>query len=201
MLKCGVCKDLRSSLLDLKNNTRRALSSMLPDDHSILYARYESSDRSFVDVENVLFYNIGAGGFSHLKPSHLIFERTFSNPIESHVKTMFPHCQYYTTDSTFISNNWSGGQVMARFSSEYSINSNAQLSKADYFWYALKKATFRRFTIFRPIYFGLNLTIHSGNSIRRQLLSILKPMLDGIVAALQVHDGSNREFARAPSTN
>lgn len=52
-----------------------ALKLLQPFDNSILYARYGTTDetKSFFDVENVLFYNIGTRNFNALTKQHISF--------------------------------------------------------------------------------------------------------------------------------
>lgn len=189
----------RGWLTELKANIRQALLGMTLDADSTLYARYESTERKIFDIENILFYNVGTAGFSHLVPLHLVFERTFSNPPSPQGMAMFPHYQFYTTDSTLMANHWSNGIVLAEFSSK-SYSSSVRLDRADYFWLMIKKGDFKLITNTTiPTYFGLKLIIHSEISVQRKLIPILKPMLDGIVAALQAHDGSNPVFAKSPA--
>ena len=65
---------------DMRDELKQALSNIIPND-DCLYAAFICNDTCASDVENVLFYNIGAPAFYRLSKNGLCFEGRFdSNP-------------------------------------------------------------------------------------------------------------------------
>ncbi len=82
-------------LVDMREQIRQDLRLLnLEKDHTFC-AYYISSDNSFCDVENILFYNVGVSYFNNLTKNGLIFERVFKQPPEFQ-KFEFPHFQHYS---------------------------------------------------------------------------------------------------------
>jgi hypothetical protein len=53
-------------LLELRNELRRSLRAMRATTSNVLYGEYAAPEPAFVDLENVLLYNVGSGCYSHL---------------------------------------------------------------------------------------------------------------------------------------
>ncbi|MDQ6840198.1 MAG: hypothetical protein M3137_18165, partial [Actinomycetota bacterium] len=81
-------------LLDLRSDLREAIRHLSPS--GALHASYTSPDRSFSDLENVLFYNVGGAAFSPLGLQTLSFERSFEEvtPAVSLDDTVTHHYAY-----------------------------------------------------------------------------------------------------------
>ena len=60
-------------LVDMRQQIRQDLKLLNLKKNTIFSAFYVSSDNSFCDVENVLFYNVGMSNFNNLTKNGLIF--------------------------------------------------------------------------------------------------------------------------------
>jgi len=67
-------------LRTMRDELKDTLKTVRSVDESILYAFYSSSKMENFDVENVLFYNIGASSYKHLCERGISFERRFISP-------------------------------------------------------------------------------------------------------------------------
>ena len=119
----------------------------LEKDHTFC-AYYISSDNSFCDVENILFYNVGVSNFNNLTKNGLIFERVFKQPPEFQ-KFEFPHFQHYSVGKNFFS-YWKLEKELAKFSSApFSVISNGTIVHFESFAIILS-LTSSRFLMFLP---------------------------------------------------
>jgi len=62
-------------LLRLRTTLRAALRNMAAQPGAGLLATYAAPDKAFVDVENVLLYNVGAASYGHLLSAGLVCRR------------------------------------------------------------------------------------------------------------------------------
>ncbi len=82
-------------LLELRENMKKSIKQIIPKNQFLLHASYHSNLRESFDLENILFYNIGASCFSEIVREGIRFERVFSkSPVDDHSKG-FPHYQKY----------------------------------------------------------------------------------------------------------
>lgn len=72
-------------LLEMRNSLKLAIRD-IRGNSTILNAIYSSNKREFVDVENVLIYNVGTAAFRHLCDKGLRFERRIASPPEISIK-------------------------------------------------------------------------------------------------------------------
>ena len=177
-------------LVDMREQIRQDLRLLnLEKDHTFC-AYYISSDNSFCDVENILFYNVGVSYFNNLTKNGLIFERVFKQPPEFQ-KFEFPHFQHYSVGKNFFS-YWKLEKELAKFSSA-PIRHFSLDTKVDQIWYALKKGNVQSLDSLKTSQnFGLELKLNLNRETR--LSSILKVLLDGIISAFQSHLNDNNQF-------
>lgn len=169
-------------LRDYRNDLQTALRSMKATSTSVLYAAYATPDDGFADLENVLLYNVGSGCYAHLARRGIICRRTRSTDGLHHV-------QYISTEPTGVT--VPTGQVLA----------TAQLadmpsgSTPAHWW-----ASFRNNLepLVRTPYEGeFAIKAEVGSAWQRDLPPSVKALLDGLIAALHVHDGSGYDHVVA----
>ncbi len=170
-------------LVDMRQQIRQDLKLLNLKKNTIFSAFYVSSDNSFCDVENVLFYNVGMSNFNNLTKNGLIFERVFKDPQNSQ-KSKFPHLQHYRIEENF-SSYWELKKELAKFSS-HSLDNLSSSTKIHHIWHALKKGKIQTFGhIKNQEKLGLEIKLNLNKETR--ISSILKVLLDGIVCGFQSH--------------
>jgi hypothetical protein len=176
-----------------------ACRTLTADAGEILHATYTSDDRTPVDVENVLTYNLGTGAVSAAARHGLVLERRFRRvgPTleEAH------HYRYQLTPAEQRWRYWKVGQPRAslRIAADASVFA---AGKAPKWWLAAKRGVMTAHvrTARVPERYVLRITVAPPTGWRGLLVNLLKPLTDGVVAALQTHDGAVDDIvlARAP---
>lgn len=201
----GWMKELRGELQD-------AIRSLPVQTDDVLHATYTSNDDTFVDVENVLFYNVGTGCFAKAGGLGLRFERVFASAPKSPTAlsgSALHHHRYEVAPRSGTFDHWERGETLASWTAP-SIPLRPQPSAA-FVWLRMKVggevSTFGERTSSEG--FGMTVTIHQPPGNTLNLPSVIKPLLDGVIAALHSHDGSTLEevsnrlagkLATSPST-
>lgn len=169
-------------LREYRSELQSALRSMKAPSTSVLYAEYAAPDASFADLENVLLYNVGSGCYSHLARRGLVCRRT---PSVDHLH----HVTYASIEPTDVTTPH--GPVLA----------NGRLADTPpgdtpaYWWAAFRRAVETRVNL--PIDGEFGVLAEVGSTWRRSLAPSIKAPLDGLIAALHVHDGSQVEHVTA----
>ena len=182
----GWLKQVRSELRD-------AIRTLPVQPHEVLQATYTSSEDAFVDVENVLFYNVGTGCFAEASRSGLRFERVFAQPPAPPRQlngTNLHHHRYEPGTPGQGFRHWVRRNTLASWAMP-SIPLRPQPSAA-LVWLAMKDSG--RITTDRKRgsadCFGMTVRVHAPRSQALNLTAVVKPLLDGIIAGLHSHDGS-----------
>lgn len=156
---------------EFRAGVRSAVSSLKPAYNQVLHALYSSQDRGVCDVENILFYNVGPGGFRAACRNGLSFARADSDPGE------YPHHHaYWLAEPQGLVK----GRLLARFSTPVPA-----APAVHSYWWAVKQAGADVFSISPGRPFGLRLRVPKNFNVSGQL----KPLLDGVIAAFQQHRG------------
>lgn len=169
-------------LRDYRSELQRALRSLTPSPTSVLYAEYGAPDGGFADLENVLLYNLGSGCYAHLSRHGIICRRTASTDQLHRVTYIAAEPAAVIAPS---------GQLLA----------SAQLtdmptgSTAAHWWVALRTHLYTDASAPYDGPFGIDVEV--GSRWNRTLAPSVKALLDGLVAALHVHDGSERDRVSA----
>jgi hypothetical protein len=176
-----------SNTSDIKSVKKELKTKLLHLDVSVnnkLKAIYISEEKDFVDVENVLFYNVGICAFpKKLKEIH--FERKFSSPKKcSERNKLFNHyCEYELVQQ--ISSAIKEDKILAKWEDvKFSkIRSN---DKAESFWYNFKKQSDKIKIIKKSnadSNFGIELFVKKPNKDKKNVFNLVKPMLDGLICS------------------
>jgi len=166
-------------LKDYRHELQAAVRAMRPTPTSHLVAEYSAPEAAFVDLENVLLYNVGSGCYSHLTTQGLLCRRTQSKDARHRVN----YCVAEPLE-------WpeSAGRLLA----EATLREAVFPSTAVAWWYAFRShlkvdsdAEHRG---------EIALSVEFGSAWRgRGVASAVKELLDGLVMALHVHDGTLAE--------
>jgi len=166
---------------DYREDLRRALRSLEPVAGTHLRAEYASPDREFADVENVLLYNVGASNYRHLTVGGLEVERTISADALHHVSYRLQ------TDSTQV-------RPAAEPRAQVALSEfPSEREKPGSWWAAMRE---RLVTTGTPLEGEYTIDVRLRGDVQA-FMSLVKPMLDGLVSALHVHDGSHEQHVRA----
>ena len=185
----GWLSDMRSSLIE-------AISQMEISDDSFLRATYHSDVLELCDLENILLYNVGIGKFKKLCQQGFLLERSFqSGPYPPGGFKNYPHYQRYeVTSPRQIPIYWDVGKMLASWK-DISLVKLTSDTKPHEYWKAMKE---NDVTILTDEayggYFGLDIQITMPKRKGFNLVAVVKPMLDGIIAAFHVHRGDQTEL-------
>ena len=163
-----------------RDELRVALRSMSPIAGALLHAEYASPDREFADVENVLLYNVGAGSYRHLVGSGLLVSRTQS--LDALHRVSYRLIQHVPSEM------FSGSTVASVSLEELPRAPN----KAASWWAAIRDIVSISSHEITPEY---TVEVHVREAVPR-FVSLVKPMLDGLISTLHSHDGSNADHIR-----
>ena len=162
-------------LKDYRGELREAIRSLEPDTGTHLLAAYASPDREFVDVENVLLYNIGAASYRHLTRGGLEVVR-LTSPDRLH------HVSYRSCTGL------KPGPVAADVRARVSLDAfPADREKPGSWWAAIRP---RLVTTGTELDGGYEIEILLRGDAQA-FVSLVKPMLDGLISALHSHDGTH----------
>jgi len=168
-------------LLDYRSELQNALRSTKATPTSVLYAEYSAPDAAFADLENVLLYNVGSGSYSHLAHRGIICRR---RPTADHLH----HVTYASIESTDV--DVATGPVLAT-----TRLADAPSGSTAHWWAAFRN---QLHTDGNTLYHGeFGVRAEVGSAWRRSLAPSVKALLDGLIAALHVHDGSERDHVTA----
>lgn len=170
-------EDLRVQLRNLVNSSK------------LFYAAYTSKEKAHFDLENVLFYNIGNSAFSKIPIRHLVFESIPERP-NSYNGAGYPH--YYLYQSNLIDKTyWLQTEVVSSWVNIH-IPRLTSATKVHWIWYWMKKGQIEvksQLNDFERLGLSLNIAIPKGISI--SMISVIKPLLDGIIASFQAHNNTD----------
>lgn len=179
-------------LLSLRAELRGAVSSLHNAPDSVLAAMYGSPEAGACDVENVLLYNVGPRAFAVIAAHGLRLERSYICPeppvaldgVARH------YVRYAPSPVTAGFEAWTRGSVLAEWS-RIPMPELTEATKPARVWYAMAKAEIDVATTVEDQQpFGLCLLLEVPPGGRIAPAKIVKPLIDGTIAALHCHDGS-----------
>lgn len=158
-----------------------------------LYAMYCSADVRAVDVENVLFYNVGTGAFGHATQGGIVFERAIAAPPACNRPLNWTPRHYHLYQFAgdvrpFL--YWEAGGALARWVGVVLPPLRGEV-KPHMIWSAMKHGVVITECNEPPKLFGVELVLQVPNGLALNLTAVAKPLLDGLLSALHVHDGGD----------
>jgi hypothetical protein len=181
-------------LLEMRNSLKLAIRDLQSGDNTILNAIYSSNQREFVDIENVLIYNVGTAAFRHLCNKGLRFERRIASPPEISIKfneSSIHHHYYGVTNREAPSLYWKKEVTLACWK-DITFPPIKGENNPHFFWYAMKKGSIEVTNEHPfPSEYGIRVIIKSPIDTEINLASVIKPLLDGIISSFHMHDGTD----------
>jgi hypothetical protein len=182
-------------LLEFRNQLRSAIAGLPSVDGRTLYAAYRSPIVGYVDVENLLIYNVGPAYLASATKNGLGFKRSYRAsrvcPVELTSPALHQY-EYVLADDRSLSIEGQESRLLASLSFE--LTASALHSCADV-WYAAKMGSTtltQRGHMAKQ--WGIFVTINGPFPSTIACSRIVKPLIDGITSALHCHDGSNIDY-------
>ncbi|HUP69675.1 MAG TPA: hypothetical protein VM142_07645 [Acidimicrobiales bacterium] len=182
----------RGSMLEFRAALRAALTGLRTSRGS-LRSEYLSQSEDFCDAENVLLYNVGMASFSRLATASLTFERgrTAPPPCPRQLSAQPLHYHRYETSHEESFRHWHVDGIVA--SGDATIARRGLDKAAHWWWTARSGAREIAGSLAAGEPFGLRVTVAGAS---RPLVSMLKPMLDGVIASLHNARSSSDETVK-----
>jgi len=184
-------------LRDLRQDISKAVKGLRPRSMHILYGVYACESSGWFDLENVLFYNVGVGCFAALSRKGLRFEAGPSvPPAPNTISSRMPH--YYCYTQVPHGGSFEHWKVRSRIATwtDAVIPPLNSTTRASSVWHAVRSGPISEVALPKEdtTRFGLSVTLAVPNSAARNLLPLVKPLLDGVIAAFHAHDGTTVEI-------
>lgn len=179
--------EAKGEALELKKQIRSQLKSFKQSGLHNLEARLITADKGFFDVENVLLYNVGVGRFAELDLDSVCFSIDTMETSSNHKKYKYVYSIHHLEPikSDRILNN-----LLMKF--QFDMSELTTSLKAHDYWLGFKRANIINFNQKDFDEFGLFIELHSNQQLKN-LVSLIKPMLDGIISALHYQNNVSEE--------
>ena len=179
--------------LEFKQTLIQAIHHLSVAPGDALHAVYASAIVGNWDAENILFYNVGSGPFGKLTQRGLSFERAYvAPPTAPGALHPFRHYhRYWMSSHGDRFQYWDKAETAARFEAE-AITNNAELSNASSVWLRVKRGDTKILhnSAMLDQDFGISITIRKPRDSKLSLASVVKTVLDGVIAAFHAHNGA-----------
>lgn len=146
-----------------------------------------------VDVENVLTYNVGTGCLRAATVNGLLLERAFTVTADPRFNDTLDHAMSYELTTLDGWRHWSAGQVLASITLpgvNALVNANARTV-----WVAARRAGVianeSREAV--PEAVVVDVEVQAPEGVRVGLLGVVKPLVDGLLAAAHGYRGEHLE--------
>ena len=172
----------RGTMRHARDELRKTLVGLNCPPDFRLVAEYTSGITDFVDVENVLLYNVGTGVFSHTSAQGLHVRRNYLTPPISPAGCQFQHYHRYSFEPEESPPSLTPACI-------FSIRGMTSGTKPHEVWWAMCSGT----TASIPAIAGrfrldIELPSRGGN-----IAGLVKPLLDGIICAMHPASAINQE--------
>ena len=183
----------RAWQVDFKRQIAEAVSQLRARDNELLHAAFASAEGEGFDIENVLFYNVGAGCFSASCADGVRFERAFEVPAPP-AGTFAHHHRYEIVPGDGGFRHWRLTRVVAELETAR-FRGLGTSSKPPLAWQAAKHGVVQVSDRLaeRDVY-AARLTLEVPQGALVNVAGIAKPLLDGLLAGLDQHDGSELDY-------
>ena len=177
----------RGTMLEFRSALRAGLAG-LDATAGRLSCVYSSPLPDLCDAENVLLYNVGMSSFARLTHRSVAFERADTLPASPvQLSGTALHHHLYTVDPSEPFDHWRVEGVLASWEGDVP----PRVDKAAGWWWetrAARQAISATQRADQP--FGLRIQV---GGVRRSTASLIKPMLDGVIAAFHFDDAPAHE--------
>jgi hypothetical protein len=169
----------RGWLLDFRRDLGAACGSLHAKPGEVLHAVYSSPDRSLVDIENALTYNLGNSAIRAAAVHGFVLERAYAGTAH--------HYRYALVPSTAAWTHWRPATHLATMD----LDAPRALftdSKASWWWLAARRGRIITHATSSEA-LSLRITVAPPVGWRSSLVELVKTLGDGLVSALHVHTG------------
>lgn len=172
----------KGSMVEFRSAIRAGLAA-LGDGSGRLLCVYSSRSAEMCDAENVLLYNVGVSNFSRIAARSMAFERSYDlPPCPGELAGPARHHHLYLAHPTEGLLHWRVQTVVSSWQGRLPD----RLDDAGGWWWSTRACSpTTRGVSLQGQRFGLRVRL---NPTRRALVGIIKPMLDGIIAAFHSDD-------------
>lgn len=185
---------------NLKNDIIQSIKLLDSDNKTILLARYGTTRKQgFYDIENILFYNIGTTHFNSLTKNGLMFSTVTSKELTNlHKKYNIPSDYYHYYEYSIIDSpkRVNFGYTLAKWK-----NISLKLSglKTASVWLSFKQnkdliEIFDKIDTYNGENFAIVLEIEKPRNIPLNLMTSLKPLLDGLICSFHSNEFDDNEL-------
>ena len=169
------------------------LKALRPFGDQILYAQYGCAASQFTDVENALFYNMGTASFCAAlsKETSVYFKRMQPNEICGCENWEFQYFYHYSWVPKGKYKYWWEKELICEWK-DISLGRVNSTSKATDYFLAIKQSPelIQCFEEGSKTTLGLKIRVSIPKTARfRNVISIMKPMIDGVICAFHTPDG------------
>jgi hypothetical protein len=180
----------RGAMRQVRDDLARAVRGLAAGEDKWLHSTLSSAGVLGADPENVLIYNVGPRHFAHLTREGLRFEHIVG-PLPSPARDpgLGFHHDYRVARASDEPVAW---QVTARLASweDARLDQLDEFTSAGEVWLAIHNATLRSFGTPSLAHFGVNMTLSVPSGRVTSAAQLVKPVVDGAVAAFHRHDGT-----------
>lgn len=166
----------------LREEIRRNVKLLKPSEYNHLSARLITSEKAFFDVENVLFYNVGSGAFSHLQLDEISFSLESDSNNQSNKYT---YSYELTSEETTVEIH----NTILEFS--FDIDKfRSDMNPLDY-WHAFNQGNIKISKLSNPKEFGLSIVIDFPEKYRN-ITALIKPLIDGLISSFHYQNSADQ---------
>ncbi len=181
--------------LTFRTALREAIKGLVGTDGT-LYACYTSADLHPCDVENVLLYNLGLSAFSHLAPTEVVVERRYDVPQVAEA-TDGPARHYYRYEVGAVGRRPDWATVAS-----WTTVALAPPFSIERVWAGLQPAVVVGTPPAPGAPLAVDLRLERPAAVKQpSVLAMTKSVVDGAIAALHAHDGSQLAMVAARLAN
>lgn len=169
--------EVTGTLKEIRDELKLNLKKMTNTGGKILVAEYISKlPIKGADVENLLFYNIGSAAFENSATAGIRFTSSLASASDG---GEWEHCYRYFFEI--------GGKTIGEEMLSFLLPSMSENTKASEVWWAVSKAIEGKASLGKmiPDGFRLSIEVHTPEDKPIKLASCMKPLLDGLISALQ----------------
>jgi hypothetical protein len=169
------------SQVELRAQLRTGIRVIVPNDGKCLYAAHATARLDSFDLENVLFYNIGAANFAHIARNAIRFELA--------PRLSSGHEWSYALEATECTfKHWRLSEAVVKWNKQPIANTLSGGTKAGVYWRAIKSAQVTLHTRELLGQFALRIRLRAPLGPRAiNLAGLMKPLLDGLIAGFHSH--------------
>ena len=181
---------------EMRNELRNALRSSRSSSSGILYSYFASTKSEFVDIENILFYNIGAGAYRHLGMRGIVFGKSVNvpHPGSQHDSEYDYYQCYFLSEPDEFLPEIEQGELLAEWNDVVCPILQGE-KKPHTYWYTLHGDRIKVYGSSRNSdSIGIRVVLHAPSGASVNIAGSMKSMLDGLISGFHTHDGSSLEY-------